>query len=55
MVSVLPREYDCATEVSEPSDCEDEEMTKHNHVCYFVKNNCCIEEHNSFLRDLMKE
>lgn len=46
VVSVLQRDYDCATEVSEPTDYEEEEMMKHKLVCYFVMSNGCIEEHN---------
>lgn len=48
MVSVLPREYDCVTEVIELVDCNEEEMAKHKPVCYFVMNNGCIEEKNAF-------
>lgn len=48
VVLVLPREYDYATEVCEPTDCEEEEMMKHKHVCYFFMNNNCIKEHNTF-------
>ena len=50
MVYVLPREYDCVTEVVEPEDCEEEEMDKHKLVCYFVMDNECIEEHNAFFK-----
>lgn len=32
MVLVLSREYDCVTEVSEPTDYEDEEMARHKLV-----------------------
>lgn len=48
MVSVLPREYGCVIEVSEPADCEEEEMERHEPMCYFVMNNGCIEEYNEF-------
>lgn len=47
---MLPREYDCATEVSEPTDYEEEEIMKHKLVCYFIMNNGCIEEHNAFFK-----
>lgn len=36
-------EYDYATEDSEPTNCEDDEMMKHKFVCYFVMNISCIE------------
>lgn len=48
VVSVLPRDYDCVTWVVEPEDCEEEEMAIHMPICYFVMNNGCIEEHNTF-------
>lgn len=48
IVHVLPKEYDCVTEVAEPEDCEEEEMAKHKSMCYFVMDNGCIEEHNAF-------
>ena len=49
MVFVLPKEYDCVTEVAEAEDWEEEEMAKHKSVCYFMMDNRCIEEHNAFL------
>lgn len=55
MVSVLPREYDCAIEVSEPTSYVEEEMMNHKPVCYFVMNNGFIKEHNTFFRNYMKE
>ena len=48
VVSVLPRENNCVTEVVEPEDCEEEEMVKHKLVCYFEMSSGCIEEHNEF-------
>lgn len=48
MVSVLPREYGCVTEVAEPEDYEEDDMARHKLVCYFVMNNNCIEEKNVF-------
>ena len=48
VVSLLPREYDCAIEVSEPTNYEEEEMMTHKPVCCFVMKNGYIEEHNAF-------
>lgn len=49
VISVLPREYNCAIEVSKPTDSEEEEeIMKHKPVYYFVMNNSCIEEHIAF-------
>lgn len=48
VVLVLLREYDYITEVSEPVDYDEEEMTRHKHVCCFILNNGCIKEHNMF-------
>lgn len=45
---VLPKEYDCVTEVDELEDYEEEEMAKHKPMCYFMINNGCIEEQNAF-------
>lgn len=50
VVYVLPKEYDCVTEVDEPEDCEEKEMAKHKSMCYFVMDNECIEEHNEFFK-----
>lgn len=44
VVSILPTDYDFVNEVAEPEDCDEEEMERHKHVCYFVMNNGCIEE-----------
>lgn len=48
VVSVLPREYDCVTKMTELVYCNEEKMAKHKLVCYFVMNNCCIKEKNVF-------
>lgn len=48
MVSVLPREYDQVMEVEEPEDETDVEMARHRPVCYYVMNNGCVDEHNTF-------
>lgn len=48
VVFVLPREYDCVTELFESADCEEEEMPRHKLVCYFIMNNGFIEEQNVF-------
>lgn len=48
IVSILPRKYDCATELSKPTNCEEKEIMKQKHVCYFVMNNGCIEEKYDF-------
>lgn len=52
MVSVLLREYDCAMEVSEPMDFDEDKMARHKPVCYFVMNTDCIKEKNIFFERL---
>lgn len=48
VVSVLPREYDEVMEVEEPKDMGEIEMAKHKLVCYYIMNNGCVEERNTF-------
>lgn len=48
VVSVLPREYDQVTKVKEPEDSTTIEMVRHMPVCYYIMNNGCVEEQNSF-------
>lgn len=43
MVYVLPRDYNFVTKVSEPADCEKDEMERHKPVYYFEMNNGYIE------------
>ena len=43
MVSILPAEYDCLTEVEDSADKDAEEMALHKPACYFVMNNGSIE------------
>lgn len=52
MVSVFPREYDQVMEIEEPEDATDLEMARHIPVCYYVRNNGCVEEQNTFLERL---
>lgn len=48
VVSVLPREYDQVMEVEDPEDMAEMQMEKHKLVCYYIMNNGCVEEQNTF-------
>lgn len=48
MVFMLLVEYNCETEVEEPPTSEVVEMAKHKPICYYVMNNDCVEEQNTF-------
>ena len=48
MVSILPAEYDCLTEVEDSADVDAEEMALHKPTCYFVMNNGSIENQDAF-------
>ena len=48
VVSILPSEYDCPTEVEESADVDDEEMALHKPTCYFVMSNGSIENQYAF-------
>lgn len=50
IVLVLPIEYDCVTKVEDTMEYDNDEVDKHKHVCYFVMNNGCIEEQNTFFK-----
>lgn len=50
MVSILPAEYNCLTEVKDTVDDDAEEMDLHKHICYFVINNGSVKNQDAFLR-----
>lgn len=52
VVPILPREYDRVIEVEEPEDLTEMEMARHTPVCYYIMNNGCVEEQNSFFERL---
>lgn len=57
VVSVMPREFDRITEVDDNDSITEREMATHKPVCYYIMNNSCVEEQNSFferLSDTMK-
>lgn len=48
VVSVMPRVFDQITEVKDTDINTEIEMAAHKPVCYYVMNNGCVEEQNSF-------
>ena len=48
VVSILPAEYDCLTEVEDSEDVNAEEMALHKPTCYFVMNNGSVENQDAF-------
>lgn len=51
MVSILPQEYNCVTEVEESvDDADDEEMALHQPICYFVLNDGSAESQEAVFK-----
>lgn len=48
VVFVLPIEHDQVMEVEEIEKADDVEMAKHRPLCYYIMNNGCVEEQNTF-------
>lgn len=48
VVSVMPREFDRIIEVEDNDSITENEMAVHKPMCYYVINNDCVEEQNSF-------
>lgn len=48
MVSVLSIKYDQVTKVEETKEIDKAEMAKHRSVYYYVMNNGCVQEQNTF-------
>lgn len=47
VVSVLPIEYNMVTKVTNTKEeYSVENISEHKLVCYYVMNDCCVEEHN---------
>ena len=48
VVSILPVEYDCPTELNDSVDADAEEMALYKPTCYFVMNNGSVENQDAF-------
>ena len=47
VVSILPTECDITTEITEVEEDFTDEMEVHKPMCYYFKNNGCLEEHQA--------